>query len=287
MSWGYFADLRLTLPRHAWDELAHARPAEVVLRPGWSGFTDRALEEAFSSPLTGKESFAKVLQWDGYGREAVRRIVLDDDTVTIRVCLVMDKSLLELAFPLAALLHAARDHGGRGTFALVNDGTYAGESGTTLTLERGTIAITPVVNLWDHIEALGAELFGKLAEDESIDADAPALDPVTRQPVGKGKPAAQKAVAKQAVAKRPVAKQAVAKQAVAQKPVAQKPVAQKPVAQKPVAQKPVAKKPVAKKPVAKKPVAKKLVAKKPVAKKPVAKKPVAQKPVAKPPARRR
>src|SRR5579859_1299320 len=106
MSWGFFADLRLTLSTAGWARLRELKPADVPLAEGWSGLEDRELERSFGRPATKDETFGDVLAREWH--DAVARVDAEGDRTNIRVCALLDKSELELAHPLATLLEAAR-----------------------------------------------------------------------------------------------------------------------------------------------------------------------------------
>lgn len=218
MSWGFFADLRLSLPDDTWELLRDRKPAAIRLEPGWSGLQDVELEAAFGAPNTSDETFAKVLRWKCYtGDQAISSVTSSENRTDLRVALLLDKSQLDLAFPLAALLSAARESGGEGSLKLVNDGTYGGEDGVELTLSDGVIAAAAVEDCWKIVATLGAEVFGGELYDEGEALESPKdagnkpmIDPVTGKAVGaaKKKTAAKRntAPAKKTAAKKKTAK---------------------------------------------------------------------------------
>jgi hypothetical protein len=231
MSWGYFADLRLSLPTSAWESLQSRKPLDFRLEKGWSGLEDASLETSFGRPNTGAEDFANVLAWDCYeGPEAVKQVETNGDGTTVRVCLLLDKSLLDLAFPLASLFEAARASGGSGTLRLVNDGTYSGEDGVELELQDGAIAKKKLENCWEINERLANEIYNV---DAILAADAQGtllgVNPFTGQPIlaktgggsarkkGAAKKAAKKGAAKKAAPKKGAAKKAAPKKGAAKK----------------------------------------------------------------------
>ena len=162
MSWGYFAELVLSLPIASLKALKKQMPADVVLPPGWAGLRDPGLEAAFGRRLTTAETFEETLAWfaSAPSLPAVRSEHVVEGRASLRVLTMLEKSLLDHAFPLAALFHAARDRGGEGSFRLVNDGTSGGESGVELTLADGTITARRLDDDWELLGRLGAELFG-------------------------------------------------------------------------------------------------------------------------------
>ncbi len=163
MSWGFFADLHLTVSSEAWKRLSERKPSEIPLKRGWSALTDQGLEEAFGASSTKKETFAQALASERYrGANAVHRVVKKGAKTTVRVGLLLDKSRLELAHPLATLLEAARDDASaKGSLQLVNDGTYAGEDGAELTLAKGKLVRKRIANASERVEALTEELVSK------------------------------------------------------------------------------------------------------------------------------
>jgi HEAT repeat protein len=163
MSWAYFADLHLTVSTPSWTRLAERKPSEISLKPGWSALSDKALEEALGAPSTKQGTFAQALANESYrGPNTVHRIVQKGAKTTVRVCLLLDKSVLDLAYPLATLLEAARDDASaKGTLRLVNDGTYSGEEGAELTLAKGRLARKRIENASLLVEDLTEEIFSK------------------------------------------------------------------------------------------------------------------------------
>ncbi|MBX3273689.1 MAG: hypothetical protein KF729_25720 [Sandaracinaceae bacterium] len=185
MSWGYIADFRLTVDSAAWTRLSRLRPSEVTLRAGWSGLRDRALEEAFGRPTGRDETFAELLEWPAYHRESVHEVALDGPTATVRVCLVLEKSQLELCQPLATLLHAAKREPATGALRLVNDGTYDGEDGVHLSLSEGEVRKTKLRHHAAALEELSTELIERLQATPSAPPVGEILgyNPRTGQPV--------------------------------------------------------------------------------------------------------
>jgi hypothetical protein len=287
MSWGYFADLRLSLDTAAWDQLLEQRPSAIQLDPGWSGLENKDLEEMFSRPNTGTETFAQILKWKCYtGKEAIETIETNADRTRLRVCLMLDKSLLDLAYPLATLLEAARGVGGEGSLRLVNDGTAVGEDGVELVLARGTISTQPIDDCWSIVEQLGAELFAGMVQQTRQKAKSRAIrNPFTGESIDltvATTPAAKKAAATgSAATKVPTAKKTAAKKTAAKKTAAEKTAAEKPTLMKTAVKKTTPMKTAVKKPTPKKFAAKKTAAKKTAAKKPAPKKTAAKKPAPK------
>lgn len=158
MSWGYFVELDLRLPAAALAALKKSRPAEVELPPGWSGFSDRSLEGAFGRRITKKETFTRTLSWY-QGEGSIQREDTTGDHTTLHVLTMLEKSVLDEAFPLAALFFAAREHGGEGTLRFVNDGTSGGEFGVELSVGRGTITSRQLEEDWELVGRLGEALY--------------------------------------------------------------------------------------------------------------------------------
>jgi hypothetical protein len=194
MSWGYFAELEVTLPTDALAKLRKKKPSDVALAKGWSGLIDENLEAAFGRRLTTRETFEKTLGWyqTGGSLPSIRREETNGDQATLRVLTMLEKSLLDHAFPLAAMFHAVRDAGGAGTFRLVNDGTAPGEAGAELTLVDGTITKRRLDLDWDLTGRFGAELFAPSSAEPSPQ-EAKATTRTTKTP--------KKEVAKQPPAK--------------------------------------------------------------------------------------
>jgi hypothetical protein len=158
MSWGFYADLQLALPTATWKEIGEQRPSETVLTPGWSGLADKALEAEFAKPFSEKKTFAQLLASPAYkGAQTINTVKRTKDATRVRICVLLDKSTLELAYPLVALLHSARE-AGTGALRLVNDGTYGGEGGAVITLAKGKLTSKRVKDCWPLVEELGQAL---------------------------------------------------------------------------------------------------------------------------------
>jgi hypothetical protein len=223
MSWGFFLDLNLSLPTVTWKRLAKTVLNELPIPVGWWGFEDKALEYAFSQPLHDDMCFEEIFAWYEHGKDCLREVKTDGDRTHIRFCTILDKSSLYLSKPFASLVDAARLESADGTISLVNDGTYAGESGVVVKFANGELERERIEDPWPFVERLGTDIYGDIFTEPARAASA-----------------AMKASAKKS-AKKPAAK----------KPAAKKPAAKKPALKKP-AKKPAAKKP-AKKPAKKKP----------------------------------
>lgn len=158
MSWAFLVDLRLTLPTSAWRRLRSRKPVEFVLKKGWSGLNDESLEAVFGRPATTKETFADVLAWD-WGQESICRVNEKVRQTNVRLCAVLDKSVLDQAHPLATLLEAARHERGTGSLRLVNDGTSGAEDGAEMVLAEGKIKRAPIEDFEPVLTELAGELF--------------------------------------------------------------------------------------------------------------------------------
>jgi hypothetical protein len=181
MSWGYFADLQLALPAEAWAELRHEKPGE--LPKGWFGLNDAALEKSFARPLGSPDDFAKLLEAPAYkGAETICTVEEAGGTVRVRVCVMLDKSQLELAQPLGALLESARLRDGEGALRLVNDGTYSGEGGVAIVLRDGELERR---SLEDECQDLAEELAGEIfaAAKPKKKSGKPMINPFTGKPL--------------------------------------------------------------------------------------------------------
>jgi hypothetical protein len=189
MSWGYFVDLKLTLKTTAWKKLRDAKPGDTALEPGWSGLEEPSLEKAFGRPWSEDESFVKILKGRAYhGEDTVLHIDEREGMTAVRICLMLDKSTLEQAYPLAALLYAARD-AGSGSLRIVNDGTAAGEEGVEITLAKKKITKTAIEDSFVIAEELMAELYGDLVSNrlKSKSSRRVPINPFTGKPVSSKK----------------------------------------------------------------------------------------------------
>jgi hypothetical protein len=184
MSWGYFADLRLTLATRAWKELLALKPHEVALVEGWSGLKDRELERSFARPISrGAETLASVLKLRAYRPPAaLQAIETKGEQTRVRLLTLLDKSLLDLAQPLAASLTAAQAVGARGTLTLVNDGTYSGEDGVELVLDEQGITSGLIEDCWPLVDELGDLLFQRTTTNKKTKKKAPKKAPKKKPP---------------------------------------------------------------------------------------------------------
>jgi hypothetical protein len=118
----------------------------------------RWLEKAFGKSFTREDTFANVLDGRAYnGRETIHSVIDEDGTTTLRICLILDKSQLELAYPLATLLHAATDIASSASLRFVNDLTAPGEDGVEIVLAKKRLASKPI-----DAESIGADLAADL-----------------------------------------------------------------------------------------------------------------------------
>jgi hypothetical protein len=183
MSWGFLVDLHLKLSRDAWTRLQKRTPGETSLADGWSGLEDAGLERSFGRPWSQDATYRELLPRYA-DAESIVQIDASGDPVAIRVCVIVDKSTLENAYPLAALLHAAAAEAGEGTLRLVNDGTYSGESGSVIALARGSVTAAAIAD--DAVlEELSAELLERIEQAAAAgERPKPGRNPFTGQPVG-------------------------------------------------------------------------------------------------------
>jgi hypothetical protein len=162
MSWGYFGDLKLALDEAAWKRLLSMTPGEVELDASWAGLSDASLAAGFYDRTLREngETFAAIVEWPIYRRESIHHIAAQGGRVELRIAVLFDKSQLEMASYLAALFEGARALGAEGSFALVNDGTYSGESGVLHTIAGGEWTSEPLEDSWPLVETLTAALYG-------------------------------------------------------------------------------------------------------------------------------
>ncbi len=186
MSWGYFGDLRLTLATSEWARINQTKPIDIPLKAGWSGLAERNLEEAFGNAFSPQDSFAKILAGAGYhAREVVHTVATKGKATTIRICLMLEKSILEMAYPLATLFLAAQSAGGTGTLRFVNDGSASGEDGVILTLANGKITKKKIDDCWPLAEELGHELYniGTASKGGKGKGKGKGINPFTGKPL--------------------------------------------------------------------------------------------------------
>ena len=187
MSWGYFVDLNLTLPQAAWKKLSNRKLGALKLKAGWSGLDDAALEKSLSRPFSETDTVAKVLKGKAYHRtDGVYRIEDSDGTTSVRVCILLDKSLLELAYPLAGLLYAAAETAAaKGSLRIVNDGTAPGEDGSIVSLAKKKLTKTKIDDREAIAEELMADLYGDLVSGPIKTKSKPLsrINPFTGKPM--------------------------------------------------------------------------------------------------------
>jgi hypothetical protein len=164
MSWGYFVDLKLTMPSDVWAKVREQKPGGFPLKAGWSGFAERSLEKAFGRPWSERDSFSKLLKGKAFhGSESVHHVDEIEGHTSIRICLMLDKSTLDLAYPLATLFYAAHESGAAsGSLRIVNDGTAAGEDGVEITLTKTKVTKAKIADSFVIVEELMGELYGDL-----------------------------------------------------------------------------------------------------------------------------
>jgi hypothetical protein len=189
MSWGYFVDLKLTMPSAAWKKVSDQKAGASKLVAGWSGLDDAGLEKSLGRPFSEGDTLIKVLKGKAYhGTETVHHVDEDDGVTTVRICLLLDKSTLELAYPLATLLFAARDTGvAKGALRLVNDGTAPGEDGVEIALAKKKLTKTKIEDQAAIAEGLIADLYGDLVsarlKAKSSKSPRSMINPFTGQPI--------------------------------------------------------------------------------------------------------
>jgi hypothetical protein len=155
MSWGFFADLRVSIPTDEWAKIRARALKDVALPTGFLGLADAELESSFLRPHEGSETIGDALEPKP---SSIHEIAESKGTTKVRICLLLDKSQLESARPLAAVLEAARAAGGTGSLRLVNDGTYSGEAGVELSLKKGKLSKKRLDDGEEIVESLAAEL---------------------------------------------------------------------------------------------------------------------------------
>lgn len=163
MSWGYFLDATLTLPNAAWKSISTKKTDEFPTKVGWWGLKDPELERRFVDMFGDCSkgwSLAKVVKAFGRGN-SIATITSAKGSTTIRIVELLDKDMdTDLARGVSALFEAAAPLGGEGTVSLVNDGTYVGEDGATVTLSKGKLSRKPLKGSQAIAEKLGALMFG-------------------------------------------------------------------------------------------------------------------------------
>lgn len=186
MSWGYFLDATLTLPDAAWKTISKQKTDAFPTKVGWWGLKDAELERRFVD-LFGDCSkgwpLAKVVKAFGRG-ESIATVTSAKGSTTIRIVDLLSKDMdTDLARGVSALFEAAAPLGGAGSVSLVNDGTYSGEDGATVTLAKGKLSRKRLKDCWELAEKLGALMYG---DDEDFledleDDEAPAPKPAKKK----------------------------------------------------------------------------------------------------------
>jgi hypothetical protein len=176
MSWGFLADLQLTLPPRTWTTLQGKTPVDYPLSVDWTGFTERSLATAFAPPgtQTHKPRFRTILAWPVFRKECLRVEKRRGGRVHVRVALFLDRSELDVAGYLGALLEGVRVLDGEGSLSLVNDGSYVGEAGRVLVVRAGKRSARAVKKPHALIEEVGALLHPDAFDEEEDDEIASA-----------------------------------------------------------------------------------------------------------------
>jgi hypothetical protein len=146
MSWGFFAHLRVGVAPEAWSSLKKKKPADLGLRTDWAGFADPELRAALTVPKQAIGKTLDRLEEDG--------ALVEAEPPDIRVLALLDRSQLDLAAPLAALMLAA----GNGSLELVNDRTFHGSAGRRLEVRDGALVGADLPDDDELADALAAEL---------------------------------------------------------------------------------------------------------------------------------
>lgn len=179
MSWGYFLDATLTLPDAGWKAISNKKTDEFPTKVGWWGLKDPELERRFVDMFGDCSkgwSLAKVVK--SFARdESIGTVSSAKGTTTIRIVELLNKDMdTDVARGVSALFEAAAPLGGAGSVSLVNDGTYSGEDGATVTLAKGKLSRKRLKDCWALAEKLGAQMFGdedEFLEDEDEAPPAP------------------------------------------------------------------------------------------------------------------
>lgn len=173
MSWGFFLEATLTMKAAQWKSLARARPRDFVTPLGWWGFKDRELERRFIDAygdVSRGLTFAALVK--RFGKNGVGEVKVLGGVAKVRILTLLDRSGdTDIARGVAALFEAAV--GAEGAVSLVNDGTYSGEDGVTVTRRDGRLVRSRVKDCNTLIDGLGAELFSGMVESEEAEDVAP------------------------------------------------------------------------------------------------------------------
>ncbi len=196
MGWGYFLDATLTLPNAAWKTISPKKTDAFPTKVGWWGLKDPELERRFVDMFGDCSkgwSLAKVVKTFGQG-ESIATITSAKGSTTIRIVDLLSKDMdTDLARGVSALFEAAAPLGGEGSVSLVNDGTYVGEDGATVTLSKGKLSRKRLKDSWALAEKLGALMYG---DDEGFLEDLEDEEEPAPKPVKKKAPAKKKKVTK-------------------------------------------------------------------------------------------
>lgn len=186
MSWGYFLDLELSVPTQAWKQLQAIEGR--ALPAGWWGFAKAELEERFGAgPAFDAVTFKKVLGWFHDGQSSVKKIEETSGRTSIRLIALLDRGGdTQVARPIAAAFDAAAKVGGVGRIQLVNDGSYVGEPGVSVTIAEGTLSRERLSRDRGRADGLRAAIYPELNVDAYVSAaPARAVDRPTAREVPK------------------------------------------------------------------------------------------------------
>jgi hypothetical protein len=189
MSWGYFLDATLTLPDAAWKTISKQKTDEFPTKVGWWGLEDPELERRFVDMFGDCSKgwpLEKVVKAFGRGN-SIATITSAKGSTTIRIVELLDKDMdTDIARGVSALFEAAAPLAGEGSVSLVNDGTYVGEDGATVTLAKGKLTRTRLKDSRAMVEKLGALMFGDFLEGLE-DEEPPAPKPANKMAPAKTK----------------------------------------------------------------------------------------------------
>lgn len=202
MSWGYFLDLELTVPTREWKRLLAVEGA--ALPAGWWGFRADDLEARFGgASFFDRVTFKKALTFFKEGRSARKSIEEADGHTTVRVTTLLDRSGDTLvAKPVAAAFDAAAKVGGSGHVQLVNDGSYSGEAGVSVTIEGGALVRARLADVGALRERLSVTVYPEMAQYFSPEREAS----TARDETSAKKPTETKPTEKKPAAKKPAEK---------------------------------------------------------------------------------
>lgn len=165
MSWGYFCDVALTVPSAEWKRIFKTKTHEHALPTPVFGFEAAALETMFAVGYGSADRVPNVALKDlprWFKSYSGASSVTEDasaGTTTFRGTMIIDRGADPwIARTVAALLFAARATGS-GHLALINDGSYSGESGVLLELANGAVTSARIPDSRPVAQALGMALF--------------------------------------------------------------------------------------------------------------------------------